>query len=293
MDNEDAIEYVRGLGPLKAEHFFRSWFERNFGDCCPIRLFDTETVEISGIEAEAVSTTEYGRDNRTVLKRSDDATAALRNEIRAAMIFHAYRSPMADPESWLKRKFKALPGELPSEVIEALIDGTDREATVALGDPLGVEKKIHLSPGDVLDADGILYVLHTYDESGGVVPRYIGITEMSYDNRHLNAVIDHNAESKMARWGYGRNQHMGELSCAMFPEEHSWEPSAKYQHWVDELFVKQTRLLDQPLYLQPAVWGGDIRLVERIQVMAASKAWPDEVLNTHYRSEPNHRLSEY
>lgn len=247
-------------------------------------MFETERVDVSGVTAEMVSTTEFGSRDRTVLKRSDEATAMLRNEIRAAMVHHAYHSDMDDPEAWLRRKLTKLGAEFPSEAIEAMANGPDHDATVVIGDPLGVEKRVHLDAGQRIDPAGILYLLYSYDADGRLLPKYVGITEMCNEHGHLNGNINHNAESKMARWGYGRRQHVGEVSCAMFPSEHSWDPTAKYEQWVEELFVDGTRLLDRPLYLHATLWDGDIRMVEEALVRAASKAWPGEVLNTVYRS---------
>lgn len=67
------------------------------------------------------------------------------------------------------------------------------------------------------DWTGLVYVMGT-GEGGAFTPRYVGKTERRGTRHDLSrnmANIRHNPE-RFARWGYGLDYHVGDLSHALF-----------------------------------------------------------------------------
>lgn len=86
---------------------------------------------------------------------------------------------------------------------------------------------------------GLLYLMGTGDAQD-FKPLYIGKTErrgVVHDVSRNIANIRRNAD-KFARWGYGLNYHVGDLSHALFDFAAYREPTPKYRRWAEILFDK-------------------------------------------------------
>lgn len=296
MDHGEARDIAHGLSAAEAEKTWYGWYERNFGDDFFAPLFDTVNKDVNGTTAQVVKTQTFGQDDRTVLKRNEQSAGKLRNEIRAALVAHAFNGDIEQPHDWLDKKLRNanLRWDTLSDIKEVIKDGSPCNAEWVIGDEANVEKVVKLDEGESINPQGILYLMHTLDGGGRPVPKYIGITRLSNSGGHLNGNFNHHADSKFARWGYGRRQHLGELSCVLFPDEHSWEPEDKYEEWAEDLFVDHTRVLREPVYFTCQMWDGPIEVAEELMVNVASKAFPDEVLNRNFVADSGQsRLGEH
>ena len=73
------------------------------------------------------------------------------------------------------------------------------------------------------------------------------------------ANIRHNPD-KFARWGYGLDYHVGDLSHAMFGFAAYREPSSKYRRWAEALFaVTDPPTLHRPVHMLLLPWFEDSR----------------------------------
>ncbi|MFC7204290.1 hypothetical protein ACFQJC_12255 [Haloferax namakaokahaiae] len=101
--------------------------------------------------------------------------------------------------------------------------------------------------------EGLVYMMYTLDGEG-VVPRYIGkCGKFGASGTTLNSNLKNveTNDGKLARWGYGRYYHFGDLSAAVFDEE----GAKKYDRWVTELFDStDPPRLDEPVYFWVEPW---------------------------------------
>lgn len=85
---------------------------------------------------------------------------------------------------------------------------------------------------------GLLYLMGTRDAQD-FRPLYIGKTERRGVRHEVSrniANIRHNT-NKFARWGYGLDYHVGDLSHALFDFAAYRAPTPKYRRWAEVLFA--------------------------------------------------------
>ena len=85
---------------------------------------------------------------------------------------------------------------------------------------------------------GLIYVMGI-GERQAFTPLYVGKTERRgtlHQVSHNIANIRGNSGT-VARWGYGLDYHMGDLSHALFGFEAYRKPTPKYQRWAEVLFT--------------------------------------------------------
>ncbi|MFC4427160.1 hypothetical protein [Deinococcus navajonensis] len=95
---------------------------------------------------------------------------------------------------------------------------------------------------------GLVYLMGT-GERQAFVPLYVGKAERRGNTHSVSrniANIRRNPE-KFARWGYGLDYHLGDLSHAMFGFEAYRKPASKYRRWADALFESA----DPPILRRP------------------------------------------
>lgn len=287
MTKELADKAVDQMDQRDARLIFREWVRRNWADHSSVPLFDTTKSSTQGFDFHIVNTADYC--GRSVLGRHPEMEALMKLEIRIALLRHAFSQNEMEPQRFLSRKLKKI--NLDWNIIEELkrivSGGLERHAEIEVGGEDGISKVIRLEPEDTMEIDGIMYMMHTYDN--GVIPKYIGITQLSNSGGYLNQTMDHNADSKFGRWGYSENQHLGGLSHAVLDSDK--QPSKKYQRWADDLFYKN-RILRKPVFFTAQTWEGNLEEAEELVVRTASKAYPDELLNVEYR-DANRKLTAY
>jgi hypothetical protein len=82
-------------------------------------------------------------------------------------------------------------------------------------------------------AEGVLYMMHSLDAEGRVVPLYVGKAGRYGRTGEVSAnlaAIRANT-SKFARWGYNYAYHMGDLSAAALPGHAADRVTFKYRRW--------------------------------------------------------------
>ena len=90
-------------------------------------------------------------------------------------------------------------------------------------------------------ADGLLYLMHTLDASGGGVPLYAGKAErIGRSGRPSVNLTDVGlaGRHKFARWGDGYAYHVGDLSACACEGHGPERTSTKYRHWAEALFAE-------------------------------------------------------
>jgi hypothetical protein len=109
--------------------------------------------------------------------------------------------------------------------------------------------------------DGMLYIMLT-KERGQVIPLYIGKAETLGKQGNLSVNIkgvSKNAnKGKFARWGDGRQYHIGDLSEAVLPGHEAQSSELKYKKWASamfESFPTSEPKLKHPVYLWAKAWG--------------------------------------
>jgi hypothetical protein len=109
--------------------------------------------------------------------------------------------------------------------------------------------------------DGMLYVALT-KEKGLVTPLYIGKAETLGKRGNLSANIkgvSKNANrGKFARWGDGRQYHIGDLSAAVLPGYQAEYVDSKYKRWaiaMFESFPTNEPKLKFPVFLWAKAWS--------------------------------------
>ena len=88
-------------------------------------------------------------------------------------------------------------------------------------------------------AEGVLYVMHSLNAAGRVVPLYVGKAGRYGRAGGISAnLVGIRANTgKFARWGYNYAYHMGDLSAAAVPGHATDKVTSKYQRWAARLFV--------------------------------------------------------
>jgi hypothetical protein len=109
--------------------------------------------------------------------------------------------------------------------------------------------------------DGMLYIMLTKEE-GHVIPLYIGKAETVGKQGNLSANIkgvSKNAnKGKFARWGDGRQYHIGDLSAAVLRGYEAQSVDSKYKKWASALFESVPTgepRLKHPVFLWAKAWG--------------------------------------
>lgn len=146
--------------------------------------------------------------------------------------------------------------------------------------------------------DGIVYLMYGLD-GDRVVPYYIGKSGMLGDaDDSLNANLQNVSDTggKFARWGYGDDYHLGDLSAAVLADcddadtaNHS-DPKGKYQNWAETLFYPGTHRLRRPVYFWVRSWDRSegpypdthpyLAELEYQLVGIAYELFPERLLNT-------------
>ena len=154
--------------------------------------------------------------------------------------------------------------------------------------------------------DGIIYVMHTREANGGVVPCYIGKSEtVGKASGVLSANLQRLATdtSKFGRWGDNYAYHIGDLSSIVLPGYNVAVQTEKYRSWATALFEGTNTdrpRLRQPVFFWVRAWKredvgiwtefGPTRLsfLEYLLIGIASSIFPGELLNRegHSRSLP-------
>lgn len=237
----------------------------------PIELFDTEIVKKKGIEARVVKKMEYGNLNRPVLKRSERFEENAKHVGRAVSLQYAVDSPKPP-----KEVAEEIPYDFPPEAIQRLREILDDCDAVWMRniDAMSHAAKTPISNDTQLD--GMLYYMYTQNSVGSPLPLYIGMSrKMGHDKDSLNwNFANITRDSVFGRWGYGRSQHLGELSRAMFAEAYDGNPEPKYEKWKDELFIDDSRVLRGPVYIEMVPYfDKDIEEAEEIMIRVASEVW--------------------
>jgi len=109
--------------------------------------------------------------------------------------------------------------------------------------------------------DGMLYIMLT-KERGQVIPLYIGKAETLGKQGNLSANIkgvSKNAnKGKFARWGDGRQYHVGDLSAEVLPGYEAQSADSKYKKWASamfESFPTNEPKLKHPVFLWAKAWS--------------------------------------
>jgi hypothetical protein len=153
----------------------------------------------------------------------------------------------------------------------------------------------HKSGGGLYD--GIIYIMHSRANDGGIVPRYIGKSETLGKTSGIFSVNLLRVEtdtSKFGRWGDNYAYHIGDLSAVVLPAQELAVQPLKYRSWAESLFdginTDHPRL-NQPVFLWVKAWRkhdvgvwqefGPTRLsfLEYLLIGLASALFPRELLN--------------
>jgi hypothetical protein len=89
-------------------------------------------------------------------------------------------------------------------------------------------------------AEGVLYLMHSLDAAGRVVPLYVGKAGRygRAGGISANLVAIRANTGKFARWGYNYAYHMGDLSAAALPGQKAADKvTLKYQRWAARLLI--------------------------------------------------------
>ncbi|UQN08816.1 hypothetical protein [Deinococcus sp. QL22] len=142
---------------------------------------------------------------------------------------------------------------------------------------------------------GLVYLMGV-GEQQAFIPLYVGKAERRGKTHEVSkniANIRRNPD-KFARWGYGLDYHLGDLSHAMFGFEAYRKPTAKYRRWADVLFeVNDPPTLRRPVSLLLLPWyedshgpsglRGSVASGEKEVIALASALHGDHLLNVDGR----------
>lgn len=278
----DPAEMKRTLqksGETEAKLLWAQWRDTLFAHrFSPDSLFDFEWVEKKNVCAPVARKSTHGRSERPVLKQSSEGRSQIIQSAKSVCLQYAATSDKPPHEVCKEVPFDIFPTEVWR--LREFLDGREMVWTNHEGRPWWDRTPI----GERHELEGVVYFMYTISKKQPV-PRYIGLSRLNdTDGDGLNyGFANATSDSVMTRWGYGKSQHLGELSCALWPEEYRWEPKTKYQTWADELFVDSTRVLREPVYIEVLPWLSDSPVLgEENLVMLASKAFEDELLNVEY-----------
>jgi hypothetical protein len=140
---------------------------------------------------------------------------------------------------------------------------------------------------------GLLYMMYQLADSDptptDIILRYIGKaeaygTENELSNNFTEIAYDHSGTRQFARWGDGKDWHIGKLSRTIFGDH------KKKLSWASELFVDGTHQLTDQVYLWVRAWDPEeypcpygyqsyLAEVEGLLIGLAYTAYPDKLLN--------------
>ena len=137
--------------------------------------------------------------------------------------------------------------------------------------------------------EGFLYILHVL-EAGERVPVCIGISEKIGKKGGLSTLF--NSKSKIPRWDYYPQYHIGDLSSVVLPDHTS--PVKSKKTWADCLFQDYPSdhpKLKQECYLWVKAWRSDgvsiwkdlghsdLNLEEAMLIAVCDRLYPSRLLN--------------
>ncbi|WP_226042819.1 hypothetical protein [Natrinema sp. DC36] len=239
----------------------------------PTPLFETEPG------TEMVTTDTFGEDNRPVLQYSDQFEAILNHTGKTLVLQHALT----------EGEICGRGTDLVSETIQQQVINT-----VTKGARVHTKSERSLSWMPISrrnPLDGVLYLMYSRENLTQTskdlkedVPRYIGICRRDKNgtgklNHDLAKITN---KSRMARWGYGENQHLGALSQACFadPDQNAKE---KYQKWSHALFEDGERRLSEPIFVEVLPWFDvDVTISEENLIHMASYIYGSKLLNSEH-----------
>lgn len=289
VDPEVMERTLNRSGEKVASMMWEMWgsflFKHRFS---PIPLFSAKKIEKSGVTCYGVRKDTYGHNDRPVLKRSKRFSQHMRDAGLALCLQYAVSSDKRPHEVVKDVPFQFFPTEI--RRIRRFVE--ENEMIWMENEDTGWWNRSII--GKEMELIGIIYFMYTLDE-GEMIPKYVGLSRLNGvdDEEELNWNFQNvTADGVYARWGYGKSQHLGELSCAMWPDEYPWDPERKYRRWKDELFFKE-RILREPVYIEVVPWlRDDLIFAETNLIQVLSTLYGDELLNQHHSRE-NATLSDY
>jgi len=278
-DPDAMKETLQNAGPTKAKLLWAQWRETLFAHRYnPDPLFDFEWVEKKGVRAPVAHKDTHGRNDRPVLKRSERAKDQIIQSAKSVCLQYAATSDKPPQEVCKEIPFDIFPTEVWR--LREFVDDHEMVWTSHDGRPWWDRTPI----GNYHELEGVVYFMYTVSNDRPI-PRYIGLSRRNdTEGDGLNyGFANATSDSVMTRWGYGKSQHLGELSCALWPDEYRWKPKTKYQTWAEDLFLDNTQVLKEPVYIEvlPGLSDSPV-LGEENLIMLASKAYEDELLNVEY-----------
>jgi hypothetical protein len=148
-----------------------------------------------------------------------------------------------------------------------------------------------------LASEGLLYMMHWREDSGRVIPLYIGRAGKygkEGGNISANLLSIERDTSKFARWGSGYAYHIGDLSAAACTGHESDKLVKKYHRWAQRLFRDAPApmpTLRRPVYFWATAWHPDsysiwpefgscfLAFQEYLLIGVAAQLFPDALLN--------------
>ena len=159
---------------------------------------------------------------------------------------------------------------------------------------VGTVEQVLASPS--IAAEGVLYMMHSVDAAGRVIPLYVGKAGRygRAGGVSANLAAIRTNMGKFARWGYNYAYHMGDLSAGALPGHAADKVTLKYQRWAARLFI--TAVAEVPHQRIPArfwctSWGPSSRNIwdefgscplafaEYLLIGVAGLLFPGELLN--------------
>lgn len=142
---------------------------------------------------------------------------------------------------------------------------------------------------------GLVYLMGV-GERGAFIPLYIGKAERRGRTHEVskNIVNIRANPEKFARWGYGLDYHVGDLSHALFGFAAYRPPQAKYRRWANALFTSfvppvlraPVNMLLLPWFEDsrgPSGFYGSVAAAEKEVIALASALYGGTLLNTDGR----------
>lgn len=146
--------------------------------------------------------------------------------------------------------------------------------------------------------EGLIYIMYTLEDEE-VIPYYIGkCGKHKRNSDELNSNLENISTNdlKLARWGYGRYYHLGNLSAAVLDYDSLSRVdrtgvSGKFERWAKILFEPGTKHLKKPVYLSVKAWSTDdvgpyvdihpyLAELEYQLIGFAYELYPETLLNT-------------
>jgi hypothetical protein len=146
-------------------------------------------------------------------------------------------------------------------------------------------------------SEGLLYMMHWREESGRIIPLYIGRAGKygkGDGNISANLLGIESDTTKFARWGSGYAYHIGDLSAAACPGHGASKLVRKYHRWAKRLFLDApacTPTLRRPVYFWATTWSPEaysiwpdfgscfLSFQEYLLIGVAAQLFPDSLLN--------------